>query len=312
MSRRKKKKEEHENHERWLISYADFITLLFAFFTTMYAVSNVDAQKLGRMVLSMQAAFDATVFPTASQRLGIAPASMTGGDQSVLIDSVKAGVSEAVLKREKQSARKRSQQSLVDVKSRLEEVIHRNQLEGKVRLILDRRGLIIRLAEVGFYNSGSAVLKPESIAILDQLASQLANMRQSIRVEGHTDNVPINTSRYPTNWELSTARATNIVIYLQEHYAFDPQRLAASGYGEFRPLVPNNTAENRAMNRRVDIILLNDETAQEEPLKPTVDPAKDPAKDSVKDPAEPAPAAPAEVAAPAEIAAPGEATKAPE
>lgn len=261
---RKKKKEEHENHERWLVSYADFITLLFAFFTTLYAVSNVDAQKYGRMVLSLQAAFDSSVFPAGSRKLNLAPPSPIGKEQPGILDSIRP-VPPDPLSKKKRSSKDGKDETLAEIKNRLEAMIQNDKLGGKLRLILDRRGLIIRLAEVGFYHSGSSTVKPEAISIIDQLATFVAPLNHAVRIEGHTDNVPIRTSRYPSNWELSTARATNIVIYLQEHHGLDPQRLSASGYGEFRPLVPNTTTENRALNRRVDIILLSDEAVREEP-----------------------------------------------
>lgn len=258
---RKKKHEEHENHERWLVSYADFITLLFAFFTTMYAVSNVDAQKMGRMVLSMQAAFESTVFPPGSRQLSLAPPSAVGGEAAMLYDSVRP----LDPLKAASAGLPGKQDSITRVKAQLESMIVKHNLAGRVRLVLDRRGLIIRLAEVGFYDSGSPVMRPESLAIIDTLADQLAPLSNAIRIEGHTDNVPINTARYRSNWELSTARATNIVLYLQDRHKIDPERLSASGYGEYRPLVSNDTTENRRLNRRVDIILLSDEAAQKEP-----------------------------------------------
>lgn len=268
---RKKKQEEPENHERWLVSYADFITLLFAFFTTMYAISTVDAQKMGRMVLSMQAAFEASIFPTGSSRLSLSPPSSAGGNAISLIDGIAPMSPDAI------SRKRRSQKKVIGTvqpqagkflkaKQKLERMIQEKHLLGKLRLIMSKRGLIIRLAEVGFFESGSGSVKPQSLPVIDELASQLKGLNHLIRVEGHTDNVPIRTSRYRSNWELSTARATNIVIRFQIRHGIDPQRLSASGYGEYRPLKPNDSKVNRALNRRVDIILLNEASSRDEPV----------------------------------------------
>jgi chemotaxis protein MotB len=257
--RRQRKTHEPSNHDRWLVSYADFITLLFAFFTTLYAISNVDAQKLGRMVMAMKAAFDQEL-PGRGDK-GAVPASVGGNAISpagsirpALVPEVKNGpVPEKKLL------------PMPEVKRQIEKVIEEEDLAKKVKLSLDRRGMIIRMGELNFFDSGSSNLKPEAKTILDKIAAVLLPNDYSIRVEGHTDNVPISTSKYPSNWELSTARATSMVLYLITTHGFDPQKLSASGYGEFRPIAPNDTPENRAQNRRVDLVVLNEEARFQEP-----------------------------------------------
>lgn len=275
---RKRKAPEHANHERWLVSYADFITLLFAFFTTMYAISTVDAQKMGRMVISMRAAFDSTMFGVGSDTLslsngnGAAPA--LSRDLMEFVDTPKDKVLPDYritnLKELKtnflRNALPRGEViALSKLKKRIEDHIAARKMEGKVETRLEERGLVISLGEGGFFDSGSDLLKPEGRELLDNLASDLTRLQNQIRVEGHTDDVPIQTVRFPSNWELSTARATSIVAYFVSRYRFTPKQLSAAGYGEFRPIDTNSTPEGRARNRRVDIIVLNSRYITAEP-----------------------------------------------
>lgn len=260
---RSRRKPEHPTTDRWMVSYADFITLLFAFFTTLYAISNMDAQKMGRIVLAMKSAFDQEVLPD-SHGAGIVPAPLQGNaldaGGSILPHIVTPGSQTSQLP-------KTRPKPLKDVKDQLDRMVTEENLASKIKVSLDRRGLIIRLGELNFFDSGSAVIKPSARSLLDRLAAILFQSDSKIRVEGHTDNVPISTSRYPSNWELSTARATSLVLYLIENHGFDPQKLSASGYGEFRPLAANDTDENRAQNRRVDLVVLNEESTAQEPTR---------------------------------------------
>jgi chemotaxis protein MotB len=126
-----------------------------------------------------------------------------------------------------------------------------------VELELQERGLIVRFAEQVFFDLGEAALKPEALEVLKTLAGTLKTLPNPLRVEGHTDNWPISTARFPSNWELSVHRATNVVRFLIEEEGFDPNKLSVAGYSEYRPIRPNDTAEDRAMNRRVDIVILS-------------------------------------------------------
>ncbi len=226
------------SHERWLVSYADFITLLFAFFTTMYAISTVDARKLSSMVDSMQVAFDSR---------GIAiPAPDSVPPRKATDDRVPTLSDEQRERALAQQLRERLQGSSVDV-------------------TIDHRGIVVSINEAGSFSTGSADLSPVAREVLGQLATTLGRDAQmKLRVEGHTDDVPIQSGRYGSNWDLSTARATSVVSYLVEQVGIAPQRLSAAGYGEFHPRVDNRTAADRARNRRVDIVILNDATAASE------------------------------------------------
>lgn len=235
------------SHERWLVSYADFITLLFAFFTTMYAISTVDARKLSSMVDSMQQAFDsAGIDRPAPDRLAPRPATSEKGPAP--------------------SPRDREQQLAERLRARLDGTA--------VDVSIDHRGIVVSMREAGSFPTASAELSAVARAVLDGLAETLAGDEgMKLRVEGHTDDVPIRTGRYASNWELSTARATSVVTYLVQDVGLAPVRLSAAGYGEFHPRVPNVSDAERARNRRVDIVILNEGTvAAEEPVARTAGP----------------------------------------
>ena len=274
---RKKKPAEHVNHERWLVSYADFITLLFAFFTTLYAISTVDAQKMGRMVMSMRASFDSTMFPPGSDRVMLmqgagAAATMSPKEASAQKGRDSREAMTQALKDMKASFGTKGDMSKGDtgknlgsLKRNVESLVGKSALGTTVRTRMDKRGLIITLGEGGFFDSGSDELKPEGRVLLDAIATGLAGADNHIRVEGHTDNVPIRNSHFPSNWELSTSRATKIVAYLISNFGFAPNRLSAEGYSEYRPIATNDTDEGRARNRRIDMVVLNPQFAQLEP-----------------------------------------------
>jgi len=151
------------------------------------------------------------------------------------------------------------------IQRELQQYVHQHKLQNQVQIRMDRRGLVITLlSDKSYYDSGSAELRPEAEQILDGIYSFLKKNNNLIRVEGNTDNVPIHTAEFPTNWELSAARAIGVVRYLVEHDGLDPTRVSASGYGEFRPRKPNDTDADRQQNRRVDIVLLNATKASEE------------------------------------------------
>jgi chemotaxis protein MotB len=260
---RKRKPPEHVNHERWLVSYADFITLLFAFFTTLYAISTVDSQKYGKMVMSMRASFESTIFSAGSDRFnlsmggGIDPSSTTKQDSEAT--QVKR-IPQAPIRELKKSLSLKGEssgKSLGSIRKEVETRIGSPALGNKVQTRMEPRGLVITLGEGGFFDSGSDQLKPEGRELLDRIASGLVSTRNLIHVEGHTDNLPIRNSRFPTNWELSTARSTAVIAYLIDRFGFVPDRLTAAGYGEYRPVAANETREGRARNRRVDITVLN-------------------------------------------------------
>ncbi|HEX3469572.1 MAG TPA: flagellar motor protein MotB [Silvibacterium sp.] len=244
------KRKAHSNHERWLVSYADFITLMFAFFVVLYASSQTDKRKQAEVAQAINQAFKSLgLFPSAEiDPRAKSIASST--DQPVipinivLGDELSAPPSAAV------------RTDFERMRKELEARLSNQIAQHMIALHVGRDGLVISLREAGFYDSGSTNPHPGSMGSIDSIAAVLRPTPYQIRIEGHTDNVPIHTDQFASNWELSTARATRMTRLFIEHFGFQPQRLAASGYAEFHPVTDNNTSEGRGQNRRVDIIVI--------------------------------------------------------
>ncbi|MBI5509007.1 MAG: OmpA family protein [Deltaproteobacteria bacterium] len=250
---RRRKPEEHVNNERWLVSYADFITLLFAFFTSLYAISTVDARKAGKMVFSTRAAFNLEFFRQDKPVLGYPTSGPTSIKDLTLPDkkvvpglpqgNTTAGAAEANSKQVKKLARQL--QRYADVKG----------LQDKVSVRVLREHIIVSLAAAAFFNPGEAEIRAESLPTLNLLAEELMSAGCALRVEGHTDDQPSRVGKFRNNWELSTARAVRVVRYLLEEFAFPATELSAAGYASFHPVASNATVAGRAANRRVDFVL---------------------------------------------------------
>jgi chemotaxis protein MotB len=244
---KKHKHPEHVNHERWLVSYADFITLLFATFTALYALSRSDVDKSKALAESMRYHFGSStnsLIPKAVlDYLGI-PAEKPVPQQA----------RRTPVRPTKDAAKG----DLEKAKDQLESFLISQKLLGKVRVDLDRRGLVVSLTEAGVFESGQAEVLAESRGILAEVAARLREFSNPVRVEGHTDSIPIRSRSYPSNWELSAARASHVARLLSTVYGIWPSRLSVVGYAEFRPTSSNSTAAGRARNRRVDIVLLSE------------------------------------------------------
>jgi len=265
MSRRRKRSHGRSNHERWLVSYADFITLLFAFFVVLYSSSQVDQKKVGKLALAIQVAFqELGVFPDSNTQIPLdsndpMPFSTVQAIQNVNRSAELGRVSPSP---EDSLAAASEETDLATLQSELQDALHNEIALHKVALHRETDGLVVSLREFGFFASGSANIKPESLAALDRIASILSVRTCRLRIEGHTDNVPIHTAQMASNWELSTARATELVRLLIVRHRFAPQRLSAAGYAEYHPIASNLTAQGRAQNRRVDIVILGANVAK--------------------------------------------------
>ncbi len=278
MSRRRKRSHGHTNHERWLVSYADFITLLFAFFVVLYASSQVDQRKVGKLALAIQVAFqEMGVFPTSTTQVPLEtddpmPFSTVQAIQNVErtaeLGTIASSPTDSLA-----GSSASSETDISTLKSELEQALHHEIALRQVSLHGESEGLVVSLREFGFFDSGSATIKPGALPALDRIASILAIRTCRLRIEGHTDNVPIHTAQIGSNWELSTARATELIRVLIVGHGFAPERLSAAGYAEYHPIASNLTAQGRAQNRRVDIVIL---TAQEAKVAsiPTPDAAR--------------------------------------
>jgi len=249
----------HSSRERWLVSYADFITLLFAFFVVLYASSQVDKRKVGKLALAIQVAFQQLgVFDTSNTQI---PLSDSEAIPFSKIQAVENSERTADLERFVQPMKgvltPITNAPMKDIQAELEKALAPEIQRHVVEIKPTREGLVVSLREIGFFESASAVMRPSSRGAVDRLAAILSSRTESLRIEGHTDNVPIHNSRYESNWELSTARASELIKLFVERYHFDPARLSAAGYGEYHPVASNDTPEGRARNRRVDIVVLN-------------------------------------------------------
>jgi chemotaxis protein MotB len=262
MSRRHKKPEKQGNHERWLISYADFITLLFAVFVVLYAMSQTDKKKMDQLVSSLRESFGYVKTGASSEKLNL-----TDSTDLRTIPSIRPEILTPGLRRTEVAAARThaSLKEFLEIKAAIEQNLKKSGAEHKVNVDVTKRGLVVSLKETGFFDSGDATVKQESLPLLAMVAKSLASYSNPIRIEGNTDNVPINSGRYRSNWELSTTRATNIVHYLIEKHNFRPDKISAVGYGEFRPLADNGSEGGRTRNRRVDIVLLAKENEGGEP-----------------------------------------------
>jgi len=300
MSRKKEEHEKEPNHERWLVSYADFITLLFAVFVVLYAMSQVDKARVAKVIASTNEAFgvakssSAPVFnvidsdsanlvpiPDALNQKPTAPDANTERKKKIAeLLKEKTAIDEAFeapvlepdqedkVKKKKEHEKVRAEsQDFKKIKENIAAFLEEKGAVDKVSMEVGPRGLVISLKDTEFFDSGKAIVRPDSMVLLDNISAAIGQYSNSVRIEGHTDNQPIKTALFPSNWELSTARATNIVHYLVKTHDLPPERLSAIGYGEYRPIADNRAEEGRQKNRRVDVVLLSAAGEQGEPAR---------------------------------------------
>ncbi len=236
MRKRRDKLDSHENLERWLLTYADLITLLLAFFVVMYSMSQVDAKKFGKVAEALN---------------GV----LKGGESIVKTQADPKKTGHGLLQIG----------NLKMIQKQIEERFKEINRQGEIKTEVTERGLVVHIMESALFKASSATLQPRALQVLDLIAAKVKGLPNHVRIEGHTDDQPINTSVYPTNWELSSARATAVVRYFTNTHGISPERISALGYGEYRPVKPNNSIENRAQNRRVDVVILTMEMTEKEP-----------------------------------------------
>jgi chemotaxis protein MotB len=278
---RKKGHEAHANHERWLVSYADFITLLFAFFVVMFASSQTDKSKAQAVSDSVSEALGKGGVAAAVHEilggtvddLGKGNAQMKGPGGSKASTAPNAKPAELL-------------PSMLYLTKTLQDEIK----DGKIEMHIEPRGLVISLRQATFFPSGGDAMDPATYPAIDRIAETIRALPNPVRLEGHTDSIPIHTARFRSNWELSAARAIAMMDLLADQYKVEAGRMAIAGYGETVPIESNDTAEGRAHNRRVDIVILSQKAIVSEPGVAS----KEAPKDAGKPPAAPnPPAAPA-------------------
>lgn len=235
---RRMKKDSDEFTTSWLDTYADTITLLMTFFVLLYSLSSVDAEKTKQVsnafneVMAGKSADSILEYDLYNGRVPLV------GGESSYEDMIEAGGSQS--------------QTYKEVK----EFVDKNDLSSTVSITEDERGIILQLRDNILFETGQADLKQDSVEILDKINVLISTLPNSIIIEGHTDNVPIKTSQFDSNWELSATRATKVLRYFTEGKGQNPNRFSATGYGDTRPLVQNTSKENKAQNRRVNILIV--------------------------------------------------------
>lgn len=253
---------QHENHERWLVSYADFVTLLFAFFVVMFA--SAEGNKAKQVSASVRSALEEGNFTSAiSTALG---RGKHEADRKPIEVDPNATHETPPLAQPPSApnAKVDLQKSLAKLQSSLAPEL----ASGKVQVRLDDRGLTISLREAAFFASGDAAVQLSSLPTVAKIASVVAGLQNPLRLEGHTDARPIHNSRFRSNWELSSARAIAMLELLQSKFDIPTSRMAVAGYAENAPSDTNDTDQGRAHNRRVDLVVLSAQGMKSEPLSP--------------------------------------------
>ncbi|HZU27373.1 MAG TPA: flagellar motor protein MotB [Bryobacteraceae bacterium] len=254
----------HENHERWLVSYADFITLLFAFFVVMFATSQTDKNKAQAVQDSVQKALEeGKLSAVVNAILGGSPVDKKKAGNAQLHGSTKPPKEQKADYAAGPGKVAELLPSLALLTKELEEEIR----AGKITVSMERRGLVISFRQAALFPSGAATLVPSALPPLDKIAKVLLKIPNPVRLEGHTDSVPIHNSQFQSNWELSAARSITLLRVLTEECRVPDARLSIAGYGDNDPADSNDTEEGRARNRRVDIVVLNETGLAAEPQR---------------------------------------------
>src|SRR3954470_271899 len=243
---KKQAHEEHENHERWLVSYADFITLLFAFFVVMYSISRVDNKRMAVVVQSIKFAlhFKGTG-GTPEMPLFEGPP----------VDGGECKNSRGAEERPKTKVREAVERLRKKMEKKLRHYLQNRPEPQVVQIETERDRLTVRLSASHFFDPSQAAIRPEMIPVLDVIAEELVTLGMPLRIEGHTDETRLSSGRFRDNWELSASRAAAVASYVQRAHKMDGKLLAAAGFGSTRPLAPSTTPAGREANRRVEMLV---------------------------------------------------------
>jgi chemotaxis protein MotB len=241
MRARRRRREALVAHDRWLVSYADFITLLFALFVVLFAASRHSNQSLQRVARAVHSGFRA---------MGSAPGSAVRPalPRARAVVAVPAAVP---------VPGPRVSPAMAALQQQLAAALSDSLADGEIAMHQTPQGLVISLRELGFFDSGEAVLLPGAAQKIERVGRILMSRNLSLRVEGHSDNQPIDNANFHSNWELSAARAMTVLLLLVDDAHYDPTRIAMAGYGAYRPVADNATAAGRRLNRRVDLVVLD-------------------------------------------------------
>jgi len=242
---------------------------MFAFFVVLYASAQVDKRRVGRLALAIQVAFqELGVFDTSNTHIPLSETEAIPFSAVQAVENVErtSDMERVVQPMKGILAPVSTPTPLKDIQAELEKALAPEIKKHVVDIKPKKEGLVVSLREMGFYESGSSTMRESSIPAIDRLANVIVPRAESLRIEGHTDNIPIHNAHFPSNWELSTARASNLVRLFIDRYRVEPNRLSAAGYAEFHPVDDNDTPEGRARNRRIDIVILNPALQEKSPF----------------------------------------------
>jgi chemotaxis protein MotB len=245
MSRKNKQHAPHANHERWIVSYADFVTLLFAFFVVMFATAKADHGKAREVSAAVRAALDGTKAPTK--------------------DVSEASAIEDAARDQREERMAKALLELLPSMELLKKELKPEIQKGTVELHMEARGLAISFKQAAFFDSGSSEVKATAVPTIGKVGEALKKIPNAVRLEGHTDNIPIHTDRFASNWDLSAARAIAVLEVLTSQFQVPRARLGVGGYAEVAPIASNDTEDGRSRNRRVDVVILSEFGASAEP-----------------------------------------------
>ncbi|MGI6707462.1 MAG: OmpA family protein [Clostridia bacterium] len=250
MPRPRRRGEQNGGSPEWMTTYADMVTLLLCFFVLLFSFSKIDAEKWRELVKSMR-------------QIGISEEELRGDSPMpsfpTELDEDEPFPEESLEPESPEEIQKEEPDEFDELYRKIKDYIQKNGLDTEIELGQNESGILIRFKEHVLFDSGKAEIKKNALTILNDIYGVLHDSEkdiQMIRIEGHTDNVPIHTSHYPSNWELSTARAVNVLRYFIEVRDLNPLKVSAVGYGEYHPIRKNDTDENRARNRRVDLVIV--------------------------------------------------------
>ncbi len=271
---RKRKAPQAENHERWLISYADFITLLFAFFVVMFASSQTDKGRAQEVSESVKRALEGEKLMSMVSVLWGGSVS-NAGKGSVIMRGPGGAAKPAEEKKDDKLA------ELLPSLKILSEELKKEIEAGRIQISMEQRGLVVSFKQAALFPSGEDVISADSRPSVEKVAEAILKLPNPVRLEGHTDAIPIKTARFRSNWELSAARSIAVMEMLSS-FGVPPDRLSIAGYADTAPVALNDTEEGRAKNRRVDLVILNQQGIVAEPPKP--EPPKPAPPDAAKPP----------------------------
>jgi chemotaxis protein MotB len=249
MRRRRRQTEEASERDRWLVSYSDFMTLLFALFVVLFATSYRDNQMIKRLSQAIQVGF---------QQMGAASGgvSISGVAYPNLVPDTTIGTPSNLPETQRKDGAGVPAVDVTALRKQLESAVGKELQNDEMEIRITPEGFVISLRELGFFDSGQAELLPGAGEKIEKIGRILSQHGLELRVEGHSDDQPIHTAQFRSNWELSTARAMAVLLLLVDKAGFDPKKISVVGHGQFRPMADNATPEGRRANRRVDLVVV--------------------------------------------------------